>query len=646
VLWFEDLDLTIPINNPSTFSTPFSTTVYAVTFDGQCQSNFIQGVDIILDPPPTVTDISPVTVCGNGQDNYVDLTQYDFDIGGGNTVTWYEDVDGSIPVGDPTFYEFLADQPLYVVVSSGNCASSPTAITFDYVDFPTASADITLDGQVFCQGETVTMNITFANGTPPYYGHVTIENTTQVSFGPVFGSTSVDLTFSQVGQYSYTDTPIYVEDANGCTQLFFPQVEYFYEVISSPTANAAGPLATCDEGGGQATFNLTQLDNTINGGSGEPVNWYEDFSLTIPIFVPEVYTSASTTVYASVGSGGCQSVPVSIDLTVESAPAASAAGPLTACDEGGGQATFDLTQLNATVNGGSGETVTWYADFEALPASEIASPGAYTSAAGFVYARVGETGCQSLPVETELIVGGGISLSCTAQDPESSPGASDGSVLLQFAGGTAPLQLSWSGAASGADNLAGTSDYTLTGLTAGDYSLTVTDNNGCSAQCNVTISSANGCSHPDYDALMALYNATDGPNWTFNGTSADPGSTTAGWDRDCEPCQWYGIECDGNERVTCIDLDGVPACSASSLGGNGLAGEIPAEIGELTFLTSLQLRFNSLVGSIPSTIGDLSNLQVLFLGDNFLTGSIPEELGNLTQLRDLNLQFNLHSGTI
>ena len=81
-----------------------------------------------------------------------------------------------------------------------------------------------------------------------------------------------------------------------------------------------------------------------------------------------------------------------------------------------------------------------------------------------------------------------------------------------------------------------------------------------------------------------------------------------------------------------------------SLDHNGLAGSIPAELGNLTSLTWLSLRDNGLTGSIPAALGNLTNLDSLILNNNGLTG-IPPELGNLTNLGTLYLQFNDFTGS-
>ena len=100
------------------------------------------------------------------------------------------------------------------------------------------------------------------------------------------------------------------------------------------------------------------------------------------------------------------------------------------------------------------------------------------------------------------------------------------------------------------------------------------------------------------DALIALYDATDGDNWDDN----------TGWKTDPVVGNWFGVTVSG---------------------GN---------------VTQLELNNNSLNGTIPSDIGDLTSLTILRLHANSLSGSIPTEIGNLTSLTDLRLHQNSLSG--
>lgn len=257
---------------------------------------------------------------------------------------------------------------------------------------------------------------------------------------------------------------------------------------------------------------------------------------------------------------------------------------------------------------------------------------------------------------------------------------------LDIIGGTAPYITMWSTEEESSS---------ISNLQNDTYSVTVTDFSGCSkidsfivtnafevgTACddgdantiNDTITEDCECigemastecdenSHPDFAALRALYNSTNGSDWTNN----------SGWKEaiedgiNCDPCsgQWYGVDCE-NERVTCLDLDGNVNCLYQgdngnnltgqlndsirllselrilTLANNSISGQIPQEIGQLTNLTQLSLARNNLESNIPQEIGQLTNLEWLILDENKLSGAIPNEIGQLQSLTNLLLQNN------
>ena len=130
---------------------------------------------------------------------------------------------------------------------------------------------------------------------------------------------------------------------------------------------------------------------------------------------------------------------------------------------------------------------------------------------------------------------------------------------------------------------------------------------------------------PDLPSLVALYNATNGDDWVNNGN----------WVSNAPLGTWHGVDTEPRGRVRILDLE-----------ENGLAGEIPPELGSLSDLRNLFLAVNSLVGGIPPELGSLSKIITLFLGRNQLSGEIPPELGNLTNLQGLYLFENQLSGGI
>ena len=130
----------------------------------------------------------------------------------------------------------------------------------------------------------------------------------------------------------------------------------------------------------------------------------------------------------------------------------------------------------------------------------------------------------------------------------------------------------------------------------------------------------------DRDILVALYNATDGPNW----------SRRDGWLDDGVPLdRWYGVETDKSGRVLGLEL-----------AGNHLAGSIPRDMGALDALERLDLHTNELAGTIPREIANLTSLKGLWLYENRLTGEIPPELGGLAKLNHLRLDSNELKGPI
>lgn len=126
------------------------------------------------------------------------------------------------------------------------------------------------------------------------------------------------------------------------------------------------------------------------------------------------------------------------------------------------------------------------------------------------------------------------------------------------------------------------------------------------------------------EALIALYNSTDGGNWSDNSS----------WNMNNTPCSWYGVACDGGY------------VSSISLGSNNLDVNLPKEICNLSKLRELDLSNNSLYGSIPAELGNLENLMELNLSDNQISGAIPPELGGLNNLRLLWLYYNQLHGSI
>ena len=183
---------------------------------------------------------------------------------------------------------------------------------------------------------------------------------------------------------------------------------------------------------------------------------------------------------------------------------------------------------------------------------------------------------------------------------------------------------------------------------------------------------AQGSVESDRAALMALYNATGGPNWSDN----------TNWGTKAPLGEWLGVIIDVDGRVVGLTLIGnglvgeLPAelgdltsLAHLSFASNSLTGPLPAEFGSLVSLKELALELNSFTGPlsilgelvnleraslfgnsftgpIPAALGDLANIEVLVLSQNRLTGPIPAALGNLANLTNLVLADNFLTGPI
>ncbi|KAM7464778.1 hypothetical protein LguiA_032899 [Lonicera macranthoides] len=151
------------------------------------------------------------------------------------------------------------------------------------------------------------------------------------------------------------------------------------------------------------------------------------------------------------------------------------------------------------------------------------------------------------------------------------------------------------------------------------------------------------------DALYALRRAVK-----------DPENVLQSWDPTLvDPCTWFHVTCDTDNRVTRIDLGNAKLSGnlVPELGKlerlqylevymNNLVGPIPAQLGGLKSLVTLDLYHNNLTGPIPSSLSTLSNLRFLRLNNNRLTGKIPRQLTKLPNLKILDVSNNDLCGTI
>jgi len=228
-----------------------------------------------------------------------------------------------------------------------------------------------------------------------------------------------------------------------------------FDVSATVTANV-----TCD---GQSNGNATA---TVSGGIAPyTYNWSIGSSTVSTSNPTGPILSAGTYVLTVTDSAGCSETagitiaqPNAISITIDSVVnvTCSGLGSVTANPATGGTPPFTYAW---TPSGGTNLTATGL------------SAGSYTITATDIR---GCTGSLSVPI-LQL---GGITAAAITISNERCNGESMGSVSSSGSGGTTPYTYAWS---------AGGTNAVETGLSAGTYTVTVKDNNGCTAMASTTI---------------------------------------------------------------------------------------------------------------------------------------------------------------
>ena len=126
------------------------------------------------------------------------------------------------------------------------------------------------------------------------------------------------------------------------------------------------------------------------------------------------------------------------------------------------------------------------------------------------------------------------------------------------------------------------------------------------------------CNESDAGVLNLLYESSGGPDWT----------NSTGWLETPALNEWYGVTADALGRVVTLDLT-----------RNGLAGQLPANLSELAYMTELRIAHNTeLSGRLPLSLADLS-LRALHYDGTELCAPVD------TSFRDWLSTIPSHEGT-
>lgn len=120
----------------------------------------------------------------------------------------------------------------------------------------------------------------------------------------------------------------------------------------------------------------------------------------------------------------------------------------------------------------------------------------------------------------------------------------------------------------------------------------------------------------DRNALMAIYNACGGANWTRNDN----------WGSESPISEWYGVSLNKEGRVDAINLP-----------FNNVSGNLPDAMTQLEALRIFNVEGASFT-SFPEVLCHCENLEEIFINESYqMKGKIPESIGNLKKLKLLHL---------
>lgn len=410
VQWYEDDQLDIQIFDPANYTVFEGTqTIYVVNVDPAtgCRSD-IEDMVITVDAFPFGNPVGPFSVCSEpGTESFtVDLTENDQGIIGGttNSVDWFIDEDATMPIPDPTNFTVMAPSTVVYAQVIGpdplNCPGEIIEVEYIILLTPLAIEPLPVDICIPADTNVIIIDLTQYN------------ELIHVGGGTVLWFTDPGATLPIPDPENYQAT-IPLQDVfarveeNGCLSNIVPLI---FNPLPSPEANPA-MLEACDDGSGLGIYDLTQIIDEINGGSGDDVRFFEEFDgegLFGEITDLEEYETDLETIYAIVDNGECQSSVVAIQLLLIEQAFLNDIGPFSVCPDADGTATIDLTAYDDDLLGNQTGIITWFEDDQF---TEIDDPENFViNGPVTVSARAGDgTNCPSEFVDVNFSLSNGVS---------------------------------------------------------------------------------------------------------------------------------------------------------------------------------------------------------------------------------------------
>ncbi len=365
-----------------------------------------------------------------------------------------------------------------VTAQDGNGCTKTAIASVNSSTGPTLT--LTTSGNVLCNGgSTGSANMSSSSGTSPY------------TYSWSNGQTSATATGLSAGTYTLT-----VQDANGCQStktVSITQPTQLAAAVGSSSTICSGNTGTTSvtASGGTGTFTYSwnpggQTTATATGlGAG---------SYTITVTDNNGCTKTANVSVTSAGS-------MTVNLTSSTNPVCN------------GQSTGIAAMSAAT--GTAPYTYSWSGGGGTNASATGLSAGTYTITV------TDANGCQN--TQTVSITQPS-AITATAAATAANCGQTDGSASVTASGGTGTLTYAWSN---------GGTTSSITGLSAGNYTLTLTDGNGCTSTAQASVGQNGG---PTANAGSSV-TITLGASTILNGNGGGTYTWTPSTGLSCTNCQ-------------------------------------------------------------------------------------------------------------
>ena len=442
-----------------------------VTTANGCSAVASTDVIVIANPVASITNNSGTTTLT------CSTTSIELVANGGTSYSWNNGV-----ANTAEFTASVAGDYTVVVTNEGNCtAEASVTITADG-DVPTISID---GATAYCEGATISLSAS---------SNVPVTYTWAGPNGYTASAATINIpnaTADNAGIYSAS-----VVAANGCEASSTVTVV----VNANPTVEVSSNSPVCE--GDDVTFTASS-NETLNYSWSGP-NGFASTEAS-PVISGVILDNAGTyTLAVENAATGCVNT-FHTELLVNAAPTVELGNDVTVC-----------ANVEATLNATAGfVSYTWNgeAGSQTFTATEA---GTYTVVVADNH------GCTATDIVTvnhnELPV---LELTST---PESGTGLSDGTATVEISGGTEPYAILW--------NNNETTEQ-ITGLTNGQYSVVVTDGNGCAVDGSVNVNTMNtppvaafeasatsGCAPLTVNFTDQSTNYPQTWTWDFDGTTS------------------------------------------------------------------------------------------------------------------------------